>query len=121
MQTETVTNEPNVILDVVDFLDEVIDEYSHFADEVLNILAKTSKLTPLQVESECQRLKNQRDALQGKDNQLLEVLKLGGTDLMNHQLLDNYRIASADAAKACDLLKEELEFLQLSIPETQLP
>lgn len=121
MQIETVTRKPSVILDVVDFMDEVINDYINLETAVLAILTKTSRLSPLQVECECQMLKSKRDALQNKDNQLLEILKLGGSEIVNHKLLDDYRVASSDVAKACDLLREELEYLQLKVPDSHLP
>lgn len=85
----------------------------------MHVTGKIARLTPIEIDLECQKLKFQRAHLRQKDLELFGLLELAGQELKNNKLLDEYRVAFSKAVMACDILKEELELLKISISQKE--
>ena len=117
MSTQKIPAHQSAIIDVIEFLDEIVSAYSSFEKSTLTVTKKISHLTLDEVKDECSKLKAQRDHLQQKDSQLIQILDLTGKEIHNHTLVDEYRIAFANATAACDSLFKELIHLKTITPK----
>lgn len=120
MQPQTSCLNGTTTTDVVAFFEGLVCSYLSFEKSVMHVTGKITRLTPTQIDIECQKLKLQRAHLHQMDLELFQLLELAGQELKNHELLDEYRVAFSRAAMACDLLRDELAILRISISQTEL-
>lgn len=109
----------NQTIDVKNLFIKTTIEYQDFCNNINQVVLNLPTFTPQEISSECNLLENQQNRLSSIDQQILDVVKLAGTEIQSEQFLLDYRIAFDSAITAGNLLYDQLDSLKKALSAAQ--
>lgn len=109
----------NQTIDVKNLFTQTTAEYQEFCNNITHVVLNLPTFTPQEITSECNLLRDQQSRLSILDEQILDVVKLAGTEIESEQFLLDYQSAFDAAIIACNQLYDQLDSLKKSLSAAQ--
>jgi len=106
------------VIDVDDFFEKIVEGYANFGQSAAQLAAQIPTLSPDIIQSRCRQLNREREQLSVLDEQLIEILSLGGEDLIYSSHINRYRKAFSSAVRAFDDIHDQLLTIRQQMQNT---
>ncbi|SHO50782.1 hypothetical protein [Desulfopila aestuarii] len=105
------------IIDVNDFLERITERYTLIGHKAASLASEIHLLQPDIIEHRCQKLNEERLELSTLDDELIEILKLAGKDIVHNDHLNHYRKAFSSAVQSVNSVHSQLLIIKQSLQD----